>query len=102
MNEYEKRQINLMHKIIASYRSGRLPLSQLIPDLEALLNCLDSFPEHLRSDFLSIWGTLEEIYAYGLEYNNGHLKDNDEKEIDKTLLNLKLLIDSFYQDPVSE
>ncbi len=89
MNEYDKRQIDLMRERIRFYHSQNLKLGSLISDLESLCGYLQEINDSWKSEFISLCGRLEEIYGCALEYDQGVLRDEDMVEIEKILSNLE-------------
>lgn len=92
MSDFDFRQLNLMLQIINKYKQGKIYLSWLINDIEALLNILEDCNEDWKADLRTSWFDLEQVYAYALYKEKTQLDQNDIRIIDEALLKLKTLI----------
>jgi hypothetical protein len=92
MNEFDKRQLNIMIQKIHSFNEGHLHLSDLIYDLEALLNILTNQDQPWKATFRGYWWNLEQVYAFALYEEKSRLDSEDQKIVNDTIEDLKSLI----------
>jgi hypothetical protein len=92
MNEFDKRQLNIMIQKIHEFEERSLHLSDLIYDLEALVNLLNDQDSHWKDLFVGYWWDLEQVYAVALYKNIPNLDFNDQQTIKDAIENLKKLI----------
>ena len=93
MNEFDKRQFDIMILKIKSFKEGYLPLSELINDLEALLSVLSFQDKSWNDTFRSYWWELEEVYSFMLEEEKTIFTPEDKKIIDDAVQHLKKMIE---------
>ena len=65
--ERERRQLQLMIRVISDFRQGTIPISRAINDLEALGSELQLAPPTWHDDFVESWSGLEIAYAVALD-----------------------------------
>lgn len=93
MNEFDKRQLDIMIQKIHAFNQEYLHLSDLIYDLEALLNVLSNEDQYWKDNFRSYWWDLEQVYAASLDDEKSSLDSKDQKIINSAIENLKRLIE---------
>jgi len=93
MNEFDKRQLDIMIQKIHAFNEGHLHLPDLIYDLEALLNILTNQDQHWKDAFKGYWWDLEQVYAAVLDDEQLSLDSEDQKIINDAIENLKKLIE---------
>lgn len=93
MNEFDKRQLNIMIQKIHAFNKGHLYLSDLIYDLEALVSILTDQDQHWKDLFIGYWWDLEQVYAVALDDNKSCLDSEDQKIVNDAIENLKKLIE---------
>jgi hypothetical protein len=93
MNEFDKRQLDIMIQKIHAYNEGHLHLSDLIYDLEALLNILTNQDQQWKDLFRGYWWDLEQVYAATLDDEKPCLDSEDQKIVNGAVENLKKLVD---------
>jgi hypothetical protein len=93
MNEFDKRQLNIMSQKIDAFKTGHLHLHDLIYDLEALLNILESKDQHWKEMFRGYWWDLEQVYSSVLDENK-NLDLEDVNIINNAIENIIKLINS--------
>jgi hypothetical protein len=77
---------------IHEFEERSLHLSDLIYDLEALVNLLNDQDSHWKDLFVGYWWDLEQVYAVALYKNIPNLDFNDQQTIKDAIENLKKLI----------
>jgi len=93
MNEFDKRQLAIMIQKIHAFNKGSLHLSDLIYDLEALLNILTNKDQHWKDLFMGYWWDLEQVYATALDDEKKCLDFENQKIVDYAIENLKKLVE---------
>ena len=91
MNVFDVRHLSLMLKIIAKFEMGQSCLSDLICDLEAILDVFEDMDELWKNKVRSYWWNLEQVYAVGLECSEKILGDEDVLLIHESLEKIKNL-----------
>ncbi|WP_394828245.1 hypothetical protein [Pendulispora albinea] len=69
-SEREIRQYALMKDKLLEFNDGKLPLSNLIDSLRALLDNVEEVSSQWRESFGQHWWTLEQVYAVALDRGN--------------------------------
>jgi hypothetical protein len=92
MNEFDQRQLNIMLIKIEGFNTGYLHLSDLIYDLEALLNILEEKDKNWEAAFRNYWWDLEQVYAVSIENDQVKLDPEDQSIIKKAIDDLTALI----------
>jgi hypothetical protein len=92
VNDYDKRQLELMLKKIILYRRDALILSNLINDLGSLVDVLETVDESWKEELRSWLWDLEEIYAVALDRKQQSLDAEDSRIIENALDKIELLI----------
>lgn len=92
VNDYDKRQLELMLKKIILYRQDALILSNLINDLGSLVDVLETVDESWKEELRSWLWDLEEIYAVALDRKQQFLDAEDSRIIENALDKIELLI----------
>lgn len=92
MNEYDKRQLDLMIKNINKYIENKIRLKDLIDNLRGLLDCLQTINQDWKNKFRSEWWTLEQIYAVKQYKKQKELSNDEKKMIHATLKNINDLL----------
>lgn len=93
MNEFDKRQLDIMIQKIHAFNEGYLHLSDLIYDLEALLNISTNQDQQWKDMFRSYWWDLEQVYAAALDDDKLDLDFEDQKIVNNAIENLKKLVE---------
>jgi hypothetical protein len=65
--EYDRRQLELMKNILASFEREATSLSDLVSTLDALSALLQAAPQKWAREFQREWWTLEQINAVALD-----------------------------------
>lgn len=94
MNEFDTRQLNIMKQKIHGFKEGQIHLSDLIYDLEALLNIIVDQDQIWKDTFKGYWWDLEQIYATALDNEKLYLDSEDQKCVSDAIENLKKLIET--------
>ncbi len=100
MNEYDIRQLKLMKKKIEYFKDRKIYLSDLIHDLEGLLNVMEDVKISWEEEFRANWLELEIVFACCLDQGKDRLDEADEKIITEALENLLVLIESELKEEV--
>ena len=90
LTEYDERQINLMKDKLNSFISSKISFKELIDDLRALLNCLQSVDMTWKELFYEHWFILEQVYAVALDRNESI--DNYNDYLSESIKQLKSLL----------
>ncbi|MDM1546234.1 hypothetical protein HX037_10205 [Ignatzschineria indica] len=90
LTEYDERQINLMKDKLNSFISSKISFKELIDDLRALLNCLQSVDMAWKELFYEYWFILEQVYAVALDRNESI--DNYNDYLSESIKQLKSLL----------
>ena len=93
-SEYNLRQYRLMLTKLGQYRAGSFGLAQLVNDLEALGDALESPPESWRAEFEPAWGRLEDVHASLLAEGRSQPGELERELIEQSLSRLTSLIES--------
>lgn len=93
-NEYDLRQLGLMQEFIGKYESGKSSLGDLVSNLEALQSVLEGESSSFNDDFSSLWGRLEDTYAFMLDEERPTANEVDNRIVAEALDGLKSLISS--------
>lgn len=93
MNEFDKRQLNLMQSKIHDFKSNRLHISSFIYDLEALLNILEEKDPEWKSLFRGYWWDLEQVYAVAIDHTEFNISPEENIIIDNAVSNIEKLIE---------
>lgn len=94
ISECNSRHLSLMQYRIKQYREGQIRISELINDLEVLLTYLEMIDKNWKNSFLSLWDVLEIEYASALYNGKSSLDDRAMVEIDRSLKEIEVLINS--------
>lgn len=95
LTEYNHRQINMILDRIKWYENNEISLRKLVDDLEALFNVLENKDKNFENKFFAHWVPLEIIYSCMLSDKRQSLDEEDKKDVKKSLVNLKELIQSY-------
>lgn len=76
---------------ILKYESGKIHFSELVNSLDVLISS-GEFVADLENKLLSMWGVLEESYAFMLYEERDNLDSEDLRATSKALENMKKLI----------
>ena len=93
MNEFDVRQLNIMIQKINAFNNGYLELSNLINDLEALLNILTIQDQHWKDLFKGYWWDLEQVYAVAIDEERSYLDSEDQSIIKNAVENIKKMVE---------
>lgn len=100
MNEYDARQLNLMNQKLQGFKAGSLYLSELIDDLEGLLNVLTFKDEGWKDSFSIYWMDLEQANAAAVCNGNGGLKPDSQKRVIEAVESLEIMVHSKLNDNI--
>lgn len=89
MEDYDRRQLELMLVQIAAYRAGKVDLSGLISNLEVLSDLLQGVPDPWRDRFKAEWAVLEIVYAVSLHREEPIESPANQAEIEPAVGNIK-------------
>ena len=76
---------------ILKYESGKIKFPEVVNSLDVLISS-GEFVADLEDKLLSMWGVLEELYAFMLYEERDNLDSEDLRLTSKTLENIKKLI----------
>lgn len=98
INEYDERQLRLMHEKLISFEKNLIELSSLIGSLEFLLNAMESVEDDWEEKFLKEVATLESINAIRIIKESGEeapeiSNNKSNKLINNAISTLKILIE---------
>jgi len=88
MSEFDQTQLNIMIQKINEFKSNNLLLSDLIYELEALLNILEDNDLIWKNKFYSHWADLEIAYAMTLDNEKTCLDLEEEEIVNQAIKNL--------------
>jgi hypothetical protein len=92
VNDYDKRQLELMLKKIILYRQDASILLNLINDLGSLVDVLETIDDSWKEELRSWLWNLEEIYAVALDRKQQSLDAEDLRIIENALDKIEFLI----------
>lgn len=92
--DYNRRQFRLMLRRLEQYRAGALGLAQLVGDLEALGDALESPTESWRAEFEPAWGMLEDVHASLLVEGRTEPGETERVLIERAVGRLTALLES--------
>ena len=92
MTNDQQHNLLLMLSKLAETEDGKLALSSLIPDLEALFNAVDLADPDGREGFWDSWGELEMSYALALHRSSEPMDETSERLMWEAVENLKTLV----------
>jgi len=92
MKDFDVRQLNIMIDMINDYRSDVIELSDLIYNLEAILNCLEDRNLEWENQFRRYWANLEIVYAVSLTNEQSQFDSGDIALIRESLEKLTTII----------
>ena len=78
-----------MRQFISDYEAGQMRIGSLVGYLEALLSALENAEQGWRKEFLSAWGTLEEVYAVMIYQGRNKLDEVEQNCVANSLVKLK-------------
>ncbi len=81
-----------MQRCIAEYEPKVVSLGSLVSTLEALQSTLEGESASFNARFSSLWGRLEDTYAFILDESRSDLNDLDNRTVSVALEELKTLI----------
>jgi hypothetical protein len=76
--EYDERQYNLMMDRIQAFKGGKLYLSSLINDLNALLNALILPDEEWKDTFISFVNDIDALHAVAIDREKSFLSPESQ------------------------
>ncbi len=79
INDFDKRQLNIMLDKINMFKNKQLEFNFLIEDLNALLNVLQTIDKDWKKKFKKNWNALEEVYSFILYEKRSSLNQEDIK-----------------------
>lgn len=91
VNEYDKRQLEIMLVKIRSFRKNALGLLNLINDLSSLLDVLECVADSWKEECKSWVWDLEEVYAVALDRKQA-LNTDDLQGVEDALNQIELLV----------
>ena len=89
ISEHDETQLNLMLKRLLSFENKQLDLSELVGNLERLLQAMENATDEWEEKFLNEFSTLESINAETPKMK----KDEVDKLINEAVFNLKKLVE---------
>ncbi len=92
INEFDKRQLNIMLEKIDAFVNNQLEIEFLLNDLEALLKILETIDNDWRKKFYAEWLNIEEMYAYALSEERKFLNKDEQEVIYDSISKIKQLI----------
>lgn len=69
MNEFEKRQLNTICRMLDLFDKKQIKLDVLVTKLDGLLNSMDATEGDWKKSFLKQIGALEDVYATATDRN---------------------------------
>lgn len=93
VSEYDKRQLKLMLEMIDFFEKDSLSLSEIINNLSALVDVLESIDEDWKDKYRQWWWDLEQVYAVALD-SDLPLDENDKKIISNALSKIRSMVTS--------
>lgn len=92
VNEYDRRQLELMQKQISFFREGSLSLQMLINNIGSLIDALENIESSWIDQCRAFWWELEQVYAVSLDRKKTTLDKDDLKIISAALEGIEKLI----------
>ncbi len=92
MEDYDIRQYRLMLDKLDAFGTQKLPLSNLISNLDGLLNALEDTDEQWKNAFLRQWGVLEDVYANSLDKNLQEIPGDQQVLVSKAVAEIRKLV----------
>ena len=97
MNEYDRRQYNLMKKCLHGFEIGNVDIRVLINSLRSLTNALQNPNGEWKRKFMHEWWTLEEIYSIASSREQSYLSKADSNDIYEAIDKMKQLLNELTQ-----
>ncbi len=92
MKEYNERQLRVMRDLLQQWDSGKTNIANLITNLEALLEALESVDEDWKRAFRRQWGVLEIEYAVTLDRGQTSLSSDGIERISRAVEEMRCLL----------
>ena len=92
-DERERFLIGLITKALDEYEHGDVRLGRLVADVEAGIDALfDVADSEWVEELRSAWSGLETVYALALDEGRSALTDEERRDIDETIAELRSLL----------
>ncbi|MFC1894680.1 hypothetical protein ACFLYH_01900 [Candidatus Dependentiae bacterium] len=92
IKQYNKQQIKYIETTIQDYLANKIPIDQLVNNLEISIYNMKKYPKKIITKLISLWGILEEFYAWMLDQNRTALTLQEQAKIKKVLIKINFLI----------
>lgn len=94
-HEFVKKDIDILHVMLSKidgWYNGKVYISDLVYDLESLLNQLQTVDEEWKTDFRTSWLNIEVAFALALDEERDHLDMSGDKVVEESLIELRDLV----------